>query len=85
MKIGMITNQWDRDNLFFLLNSPKEVLDAWYNQADFSDLEYAKELLNSYSEELKNRYNALALEEELSSLFTYKDALTVIDRVRAKK
>jgi hypothetical protein len=45
-------NEWDRDNLRFLLTSDKATLDDWYAQCDADDIAYALELLKAYKSEL---------------------------------
>ena len=45
-------NNWDRDNLNFLLNTSPAVLQQWYDQADEDDLAYAMELLKTAQAEL---------------------------------
>lgn len=79
---GLITNDWDRDNLMFLLTSPESVLKEWYAQADEDDLLYAEELINAYRLELEMRYEDNRLENRLSKMNEYKDAKSVIDRVK---
>lgn len=59
---GLITNQWDRDNLEFLLNTRGDDFKAWYAQADADDLAYAQELMDAYSRELKLRAQELEIE-----------------------
>jgi hypothetical protein len=39
-------NQWDRDNLEFLMNSSPEVLKDFLSQADEDDIRYVMELIN---------------------------------------
>lgn len=46
-------NEWDRQNLEFLLSASPIVLRQWYDNVDQDDREYAFELLDRYSEELK--------------------------------
>jgi len=46
-------NEYDRENLQFLLNASKEVLKDWWDNVEEDDHEYASELLDTYSEELK--------------------------------
>ena len=79
---GYITNDWDRDNLNFLLNSPKEVLDEWNAQTDEDDKLYAQELLDAYARELKLTAQLLRIECEMDLLGDYPDARRVIDTVR---
>ncbi len=68
----LITNEWDRDNLNFLLNSDDECLKDWHAQADADDLVYAQELLAAYSEELQLRSQELRIECELEAKGTHE-------------
>ncbi len=53
-------NDYDRENLNFLLNASPEVLEDWYENVSEDDHEYAQELLSAFGEELKlrNSFNA---------------------------
>lgn len=62
---GLINNEWDRDNLMFLLKTGEQELNEWYAQADADDLLYAQELLAAYSLELKMQTDELLIEAEL--------------------
>ena len=77
----LITNQWDRDNLEFLLNTKGDDFKAWHAQADADDLAYAQELMDAYSLELKIRAEELRVEAELA-LSNNHEANMVIDRIR---
>jgi hypothetical protein len=79
---GFITNDWDRDNLNFLLNSSKDTLDDWNSQTDDDDRVYAQELLDAYSRELKLEAQFLRVECEMELLGNYPDAIRVIDKIR---
>jgi hypothetical protein len=81
---GLITNDWDRDNLNFLLNTGDEELKVWHAQADADDLAYAQELLAAYSLELKVRAEELRVEAELGSLQEYNTAKSVLDAIAQK-
>lgn len=50
-------NQYDRDNLNFLMMASDEVLREWYNSASLDDLEYAQELLNAHECELDQEFS----------------------------
>jgi len=78
---GLITNQWDRDNLEFLLNTKGDEFKAWFAQSDEDDKAYAQELMDAYSRELKLRAEALEIEAKLSVSDNYPDARRVIDRI----
>ncbi len=45
-------NDWDKDNLHFLLTVDPEVFEDWLAQADEDDVEYAIELLQQAKSEL---------------------------------
>lgn len=72
---GLITNQWDRDNLNFLLNTKGDEFHAWYDQSDEDDKIYAQELMDAYSRELKLRAEALEIEAMLDNVQDAKDVL----------
>jgi hypothetical protein len=48
-------NQYDKQNLKFLLGASPEVLTNWYQNTDDDDHEYAGELLKQYQDELRIR------------------------------
>jgi len=77
----LINNQWDRDNLEFLLNTKGDEFKAWHAQADADDLAYAQELMDAYSLELKIRSEELRIEGELA-LHNNQEAIMVIDKIR---
>lgn len=78
---GLITNEWDRDNLEFLLNTKGEDFEAFWAQADEDDRIYAQELLDAYSLELKLRVEELEIEAELA-LSNNQEARRVIDKIK---
>jgi hypothetical protein len=78
---GLITNEWDRDNLEFLLNTKGEDFEAFWAQADEDDKVYAQELLDAYSRELKLRAEELRIEAELA-LNNNHEANQVIQKFR---
>jgi hypothetical protein len=82
--VKLITNQWDRDNLEFLLNTKGDDFAAWHAQADEDDLAYAQELMDAYSLELKLRSEALEIECLIERKGT-PEANRVIDQFRLTK
>ena len=78
---GLITNDWDRDNLNFLLNATPDVIAEWNAQADEDDVAYARELLDAYAEELRLQAHDLHIEAKLALMFIYPDAKRVIDSI----
>jgi len=81
MSRGLITNDWDRDNLNFLLNASPQVMKDWDAQADEDDRIYAQELLDAYAEELRLQAQDLLIEAQMSLMFEYPDARRVIDTI----
>jgi hypothetical protein len=79
----LITNQWDRDNLEFLLNTKGDDFHAWHAQADEDDLAYAQELMDAFSLELKIRSEELRVEAELA-LRGNNEAKALLDRIAQK-
>jgi len=79
---GLITNEWDRDNLEFLLNTKGDDFKAWFAQADEDDKAYAQELMDAYSRELKLRAEELEIEAGLDNTL---EANMVIQQFRLTK
>jgi len=81
---GLITNDWDRDNLNFLLNTKGDDFKAWHDQSDEDDKAYARELMDAYSRELQLRAQELEIECKIDFEGTL-EANRVIDRIRLTK
>ena len=79
--MALITNEWDRDNLMFLLTSDDDVLQDWHNQADADDLAYAQELFDGYAEELRLRSELVLVEAEMEKT-GFSDANELINKVK---
>jgi len=77
---GFINNEWDRDNLEFLLNTKGDEFKAWFEQSDEDDKAYAQELMDAYARELKLKAEELRVECELSVSQEYNEAKQVIDK-----
>ena len=71
-------NDWDRDNLEFLLAANAEVLTDWYNQLSPDDLLYAFELLARHRDELTERIEELELMEKEEEGFP--EAVSVLEK-----
>jgi len=79
---GLITNDWDRDNLNFLLNVKGDDFQAFWAQADADDRAYAQELMDAYSAELQLKAHELAIEAEMS--LEYAEANQILEQFRLK-
>jgi len=79
---GLINNEWDRDNLEFLLNTKGDEFKAWFAQADEDDKAYAQELMDAYTRELQLRAEELRVEAELG--FDFPEAESVLNKFRLK-
>ena len=77
---GLITNDWDRDNLNFLLNATPEVLQEWDAQVDEDDKKYAQELLDAYAEELRLQAKDLEIEAKISLMMEFNTANSILKK-----
>jgi len=75
-------NDWDRNNLEFLLNADEATIKDWQSKVTADDIEYAHELLNQFAVELKEQALALRIECEMVLAGNYPDAKRVIDKIR---
>ena len=75
-------NDWDRNNLQFLLNADDATIKDWQSKITADDIDYAHELLNAFSQELREQAQALKIEAEMSLSDNYHEANMVIDRIR---
>jgi putative SOS response-associated peptidase YedK len=72
-------NDWDRDNLNFLLTIDSETFEDWLQQADEDDIDYAIELLRAAKSEL--------IVEQMEVLDMVQDTSTAnnfIEQIRKK-
>jgi hypothetical protein len=70
-------NEWDRDNLQFILNTTDESFEDWLDQADNDDVEYALSLIRTAKAELLTQEYEL-----LDEVNDMSDANLLIDRIR---
>lgn len=72
-------NDWDRNNLNFILTSMDDAFEKWMLEAKTEDIEYALELIARHKRELAN------IEEKLYDDVTdFTEALAIINRVKEK-
>ena len=83
--MALITNEWDRDNLMFLLTADDACLKEWYAQADADDLQYAQELMASYAEELKLRSELVVIEDKLYGVKEFPEVTNILNNIKVKK
>jgi hypothetical protein len=70
-------NDWDRDNLHFILNTTDESFEEWLDQADNSDVDYALGLIRMAKAELLTQEHEL-----LDDVTDTAEANLLIDRIR---
>jgi hypothetical protein len=70
-------NDWDRDNLHFILNTTDESFEEWLDQADNDDVDYALSLIRTAKAELITQEHEL-----LDEVNDMSDANLLIDRIR---
>ena len=69
-------NNWDRDNLNFILNTTDEAFSDWMLQADSDDIDYALELISKHREEIYLKEYLLKCDNV--EILNTKEASTVI-------
>jgi hypothetical protein len=70
-------NEWDRDNLEFIMNTTNESFDEWLDQADNDDIAYALELIRMAKAELM--VQEMEFTDEISN---FSEASQLIDRIK---
>ena len=70
-------NEWDRDNLEFIMNSTNESFDEWLDQADNDDIAYALELIRMAKAELM--VQELEFTDDISN---FNEASQLIERIK---
>ena len=73
-------NDWDKDNLNFLLTVSSEVFEDWLNQADEDDIDYAMELLRVAKSEL-----IILKMEILDDVDDTTDAKSILQKIRDRR
>lgn len=72
-------NDWDRNNLNFILTSMDDAFEKWMLEAKTDDIEYALELIARHKRELAD------IEEKLYDDVTdFTEANIIINRVKEK-
>jgi hypothetical protein len=70
-------NEWDKDNLEFIMNTTDESFDEWLDQADNDDIAYALELIRMAKAELM--VQEMEFTDEISN---FSEANQLIDRIK---
>lgn len=70
-------NEWDRDNLEFIMNTTDESFDEWLDQADNDDIAYALELIRMAKAELM-----LQEMEFTDDISNFTEASQLIERIK---
>jgi len=73
-------NEWDRDNLDFIMKANDSEFIEWLNQADDEDVEYALNLIRQAKLELNEQ-----VVELFDDVYDYTEANELIDKVKNAK
>jgi len=82
---GFINNQYDRNNLNFLLCLDPEALRQWYRSCSNDDLLYAKSLLDAFALEITEEIKNTLIEESLNNTKHFTEATAVLSYIREKQ
>jgi hypothetical protein len=81
-------NEWDRDNLNFIMSCSNEEFQAWFDQATDDDITYALELIvQSRCELLEQEFEVFNRESERLMLKhgKYPEASAILNKFLLKK
>lgn len=70
-------NEWDRDNLDFIMNTSEDGFDEWLDQADNDDIAYALELIRMAKAELM--IQEMEFTDDISN---FTEASQLIERIK---
>lgn len=70
-------NEWDKDNLEFIMNTTDESFDEWLDQADNDDIAYALELIRMAKAELM--IQEMEFTDDISN---FAEASQLIERIK---
>lgn len=70
-------NEWDRDNLEFIMNSTNESFEEWLDQADNEDIAYALDLIRMAKAELM--VQEMEYTDDISN---FNEASKLIERIK---
>ena len=71
-------NEWDRDNLEFIMNCSEEGFDEWLDQADNDDINYALYLIRLAKTEMM--VQEMELTDDISN---FAEANKLIERIKS--
>lgn len=74
-------NDWDRDNLNFLLNASKDDMEDWWQHATQEDIEYASKLFQIARNEIEMQLIDLL---HLTEVEDFTEANAVLAKFRLK-
>jgi len=71
-------NEWDRDNLDFIMNCSEDGFDEWLDQADNDDINYALSLIRLAKTEMM--VQEMELTDDISN---FAEANKLIERIKS--
>jgi hypothetical protein len=71
-------NEWDRDNLDFIMNCSEDGFDEWLDQADNDDINYALSLIRLAKTEMM--VQEMELTDDISN---FSEANKLIERIKS--
>jgi hypothetical protein len=75
-------NEYDKQNLDFLLSLDPEGFQLWIQQASNDDLIYSFELIRQFKKEIQPFAKILDNDIHVNQLTEYKEAAEIINRVK---
>jgi hypothetical protein len=75
-------NEYDKNNLDFLLSLDPKGFELWFSQASTDDLIYSMELIRQFKKEIKPFIETLNNDLRVDALKEYKEAKQIIEKIK---
>jgi len=75
-------NEYDKNNLDFLLSLDPKGFELWFSQASTDDLIYSMELIRQFKKEIKPFIETLHNDLRVDDLKEYKEAKQIIEKIK---
>jgi hypothetical protein len=75
-------NEYDKNNLDFLLSLDPKGFELWFSQASTDDLIYSMELIRQFKKEIKPFIETLHNDLRVDALKEYKEAKQIIEKIK---
>ena len=75
-------NEYDKNNLDFLLSLDPKSFELWFEQASTDDLIYSMELIQQFKKEIEPFIGVLKNDFRVDNMKEYKEAKKIIEKIK---